>query len=359
MARIGNNLGAQHLQVNIQILATLQDIASILRTKGGSAAGGTFGGPIGGGLGGAIGGTGITRLASLAGAIDLSIRAVRKFSETVQKAAADVTSFTRTQFGLGSSAGTTSAARILGQALGIGDIAGLGASLQAATLTGLGPSIAGRYGIPYRPLELGGAVDRGEVIMKVVEGLRQTARTRGMGAAIGEARTLGGGAENLLPFTLLEDRDMANLREFARLNSEMYSGERLAEVTRFNLALAEFDQTVLSLKTVVLGDAVPAIQALTVALHHLPAALPPPFNTFARMYLNRAKGAELGANTEALNRNTAALETYGPGTFGGGARFRSAIPGAFGVGGPAVHGEVLDRYLRGGTLQFGAYSIGL
>lgn len=342
MARTSGS-GGLDIQIDLQILSTLQDIASILRS-GQSASivpgGGSRGGG-GRGIGGDLGDL-LADLSHFTRVVDDVLRAMRTLGEAVTSVARNLSEFAGAQFGLASSASTTTMAGLLGQSLGISNIAGLGASLHAASLSGLGTSIAGRYGIPYRPIELGGATDRGEIIMKVIEGLRNTAASRGMNAAIGEARTLGGGAENLLPLTLLSPSDMQRLREFAEIQSGMYGQERLTNARQFDLATAELGASVDRAKGLLLYGLVPAIHLLNLAMKSLLAT-----NPFLRAFGQlSAQNAPLDANTQALNRNSASLD-YLAGQFGGGPRARGALPGAFGV--EAGRGDQLDKYLRAGA----------
>lgn len=338
--------GGLDVQIDLQILATLQDIASVLKSGRGASVL-----PGGGGGRGNIGDL-LADLSHFTRVVDDVLRAMRTLGEAVTAVARHLTEFAGTQFGLASSASTTTMAGLLGQALGISNVAGLGASLHAASLSGLGAAIGGRYGIPYRPLEIGGATDRGEIIMKVIEGLRATSRgPGGMNAAIGEARTLGGGAESLLPLTLLSEADLKRLREFAQIQSGMYGQERLAQAVRFDLAMAELGASVDRAKGLLLYGLVPAINILNFAVKTFLAT-----NPFLRAFGQfAARNVPLDANTQAVNQNTAALQ-YAAGLYGGGARTRSAIPGAFGP--TAGAGEHLNNYLRGHAINWGAYSVG-
>lgn len=326
----------------------LSGAASVV--QGLQAAASVLGG-VGGG-GGSVGAT-LLQVGRLNLALGAATAAFAGISVVARQVGQTLQELASTRFGLGSSAGTSAFAQMLGEAVGVRDIAGLGASLQQASLQGLGVSIAGRYGIPYQPSELGGAVDRGDIIMKVIEGLRRTAQTRGMNAAIGEARTLGGGAEQLLPLTLLPPEELARVRELARLHSQMFSPERIVAGVRLNLALAEMNAQFNDMQSLLAG---PLTASLKVVNDFLRGRDLSQILAGGIAGLFGGKGP-MDANTEAVNKNTAALENWGTGAFGGGSRAAGAIPGAFGV--DAGAGKELDRYLRAGAFSIAPSSAGM
>jgi hypothetical protein len=314
-------------QINAQILGTLQDIASVLRTggRGGGGGGGGGGSIIGGAvaLGGGGGGdllAGLSRLTAILATLKLAEQALKSLADGAKAAAANLSEFANQQFGLASSAGTTAIARTLGRALGVGDVAALGAQIHAGTLSPFGIGVAGRYGIPYRPYEIGGATDRGEMLMKVIEGLRATARSAGMNQAIGEARTIG--AESLLPATLLSDKTLQGLREHARLMETIFGPERLAAAVEFQVSMAKLEDTFDATKTLLLAGLIPIIEAVNQKLLHglqILAGIGGASRSQIEAALN-SHARELALNTRELQKLN--------GIYGGGAGARAAMPAA-------------------------------
>lgn len=315
------------------VIGGLDKAASVL----GGASGG---GPGGGGFFGSL----LSSVATLNPAMLAAAGAMAAVSGAANKVADTLQELSQTRFGLGSSGATSALAKLLGEAVGVGDIAGLGASLQQAGLKGLGLAVASSFGISPQPIELGSAVDRGEIIMKVIEGLRRTRETEGLSAAIGKARTLGGGAESLLPFTEPGAGAVLNqVRELARLQAKLYSPENVVAGLRMNVAMAETKAHFTQMALLLTGPINVGLKAINAYLGTGAAF------GLGGLALKLAGGgkAPMDANTEALNRNSAALEAWGAGAFGGGSRLRGAIPGAFGV--EAGRGDQLDKYLRMGA----------
>lgn len=325
------------LRGHAEVVAGLQQVAAVLGGFGTSGGGG------GAGLGSIMLGVGKLNVAlavATAGFAGLST-AVNRVGQTLQELA-------QTRFGLGSSGSTSLLADLLGQAVGINNISGVAAGIHAGTLSGFGIGIAGQFGIPYRPYEIGGATDRGEMLLKVIEGLRQTRLNEGMGAAIGKARTLGSGAEQLLPLTFLSPEEIQNAAKLAQLNAEIYSPERIVAGTRLNLALAELKLSFTELETLIVTALIPGVKLLDYTFKA--STMFAPGIMLARWWANRQ--APLDQNTEALNRNSAEMQKLN-GTYGGGTRTRGAMPSAFGVGA----GFELGQALRSGHVRFGAYSV--
>lgn len=330
---------------NFDVNFTLRGAEAVIGglDKAASVLGGQAGGGGAGGAGGFFGSL-LASVATLNPAMLAAAGAMAAVSGAAHKVADTLQELSQTRFGLGSSGSTSALAKLLGEAVGIGDIAGLGASLQQASLQGLGVSLAARYGIPYQPIELGGAVDRGEIIMKVIEGLRRTRAERGLSAAIGEARTLGGGAEQLLPFTEPGAAPvLAQARELARLQAQLYSPENVVAGLRMNVAFAETKAHFMEMALLLSGPINAGLKAVNV---YLGSGMAFGLGGMALRLFSAGK-APMDANTEAVNRNTAALEAWGAGAFGGGSRLRSAVPGAFSV--DAGRGDQLDKYLRMGA----------
>ena len=246
---------------------------------------------------------------------------------------------------LGSSVGQARGLSLLGSALGIGNVAGSAAALHAATLSFPGIVRAGQLGLPIRPTELGGATDRGDMLITALEGLRSLPQSD----AIATARDLH--IEEWLPVIYLFDEQWQKLRQEMEASSGLFSQERIAQAMSFNLEMARFNQA-LSELAITIGEKI--MPTLTTGLQDVNDLLKGDILSIImrRQYKGEdAQKTALDANTAATNQNTAAMERMGH--FGGGRRFRSALPAAF-----AENGFELNKALRGNAQQFGALPVG-
>lgn len=242
---------------------------------------------------------------------------------------------------LGTSGGTASELSVLGGAFGIRDIRGAAEALHRATLSGQGAAAAGRLGLSINPFE----VDRGDLLLRAIEGLRQTAQgPGGMRQAVLDARALG--LEDWLGVVHLTREQMQRIREIAGQSAALMSPERVAQATLFNSEMTLFNQTLQDL-TVTLGTAfLPKLTEWTRWLTDVVRSLTGTQGT------SNSPQAAMNGLRGAIEQNTATLRQF-QGATGGGIRAASAIPGAYGIGA----GQALQKNLRGLSAKMGAYSV--
>jgi hypothetical protein len=258
---------------------------------------------------------------------------------------------------LGSSASTTAAVRSIGQGLGISDWASGGARLRGALQTGPGMMSAGALGIPYvPPFEIGPAVDEGRLLIRALEGLRKTMETEGKAVALGHARNAG--IDAYFNYVYLSASQRARLMQDQSPAGQIWNEERIRRATQLNFEMQRREQAIGDLKDVFLEKmTMKPMEKLTnfIDLFTKRLSRSPMDDLFHKFYPGaRDGGSPIGANTAAVNRNTEALRDV-QGVFGGGPGARNAIPRAFGPGG----GYKLSEGLRGQTITWGAYSIGM
>jgi hypothetical protein len=260
----------------------------------------------------------------------------------------------RLSLGLGGSAAESGVMRALGRSMGF-DPNALGASLQQNSLQGLGIEAASRMGLPMRPFEIGSATNRADLLIRAIDGLRKTFEKEGMGGAIRDARNLG--IEALLPVLYLQKSQLDALKRDAASGGGMFSFETLARAQQLNWEMTRLNLAWSDLSTSIGVRFIPALQKITSFFTWLTniftsIANSRLFNTYTQQYMRNGGNQSLDENTKATNENTAAMKF---GYFGGGSRFRNGIPAAF----QGQGGQRLNEYLQAGSIQFGAYSIGM
>lgn len=238
---------------------------------------------------------------------------------------------------LGSSNETTSSLSLLGSAIGVSDIRGAAEALHRATISGgLGTATAARYGLEIRPNEIGGATDRGMMLIRALEGLRETRRTRGDSAALADARNLD--LDDWIGLVRIQDELFEKIKAQAIAQAEMYTPERIAAATAFNTEMAILASSFESLKltlTPVVAYLNSWVQAITKIIRFATTG------EWTNGPAQRTLPDAMKSLQSAVQENTSTLRQTA-GMWGGGARFRGAIPAAFGPG----RGHQIDDNLR-------------
>lgn len=256
--------------------------------------------------------------------------------------------FARTQDLLGGTAGDTGALRLIGRVLGVGDVAGAAAGFHQATLSGMGAATAAAYGLPIRPLEIGGATDRAAMLIQALEKLREV-YLRDPSQATADARNLG--LEGFLGVGRLSEGTFRELMGATAERAAFFTPERQRQMAEFNAALELFQMRI---EDLALAITVHVIPALTWALDTIRNIFAPVANgRFQRVGDELHFVESLDANTKATNANTRQLDRM-LGPFGGGPRFQNALPRAFGP----TNGFQLNEAFRQHAIRVGPYALG-
>lgn len=272
----------------------------------------------------------------------------------IHQAASALRAFGRLQDTLGSSAGETAALRIVGRALGLGDIRGMAANLRQNSLSGLGAATATRFGIPIRPNDVGSAANEGDFLLKALQGLRNTFAAagggeRGRSAALADARNLG--IESAIEVIRISDEMWGQILKDAKETQALLGPEHQARAVALSVSMSRLSEKWQFLSVLFQSQFIPILQKVTdgiISLLRFLSALP------GSGVKQGEIDAALNANTSALGQNTRALDNMS-GIYGGGRRARGAIPGAFGPGA----GYALQGALRAHGLRLGYYSVGI
>lgn len=242
---------------------------------------------------------------------------------------------------LGSSAGTTSSLSLMGGALGVSDIRGAAEALHRATLAGgLSTATASRYGLEMRPNEIGNATDRGAMLLQAIEGLRDTMRTRGRGQALSDARNLN--LEDWFGLVEINDQLFQRMKAQAEVSAQLYSPERLAQAMMFNSQLAMMNQSFKDMSMAWGTLLMPYLEAWAKTFEEIAKfGIRLAGGTTDGPASNNSLGQSMESLKSAVQENSSALRQTA-GMWGGGPRFRSAIPAAFGPG----RGHQIDDNLR-------------
>jgi len=270
-------------------------------------------------------------------------------TNATKRAAEAMFAFGQLKDTLGATTGETAALRVIGGALGLGNIRGLAGNVRRASLGGLGAEAASRFGLPISPLDVGSAANEGEILLRALSGLRQTHKTRGFSAALADARNLG--LEDAIQVVRISDEMWAQILRDAQETQRLLGPEHQSRAVQLNLALSRLSEKWEFLKTLLLSALVPALEAVTnglIGFLRLLSAIP------GSGVRQQDIDAALNANTRALNANTRTIEQM-IGIYGGGRRARGALPAAFGPG----NGAFLSEAVRAGTIRLGAYAVSL
>lgn len=225
---------------------------------------------------------------------------------------------------LGGSSGSAASLSALGSGLGISDIRGAAEALHRASLSGLGQITASRYGLPYRPFEIGEATDRSAMLIQAIEGLRATASgPGGFRTALADARNLG--IEDWIGAVHLTGEQFKRFKEIAQETSTLLSPDKIANATMFNAEMDLLNKQFTDLTTTLGNMVIPSLTAFLKGT-----------NDFLRgMRGEQPAGSGLNGSMDALrqsvDQNTSQLQKM-QGFWGGGARARGAIPGGYPLG---------------------------
>lgn len=300
-------------------------------------------GAFGGGSAVSLGSLGsLSQLGIVAGTAAAALVLVAKAADS---AAQNLTQFAHLRDTLGASTGETAQLRLLGQVLGI-NIGSAAESLHRAAISGgLATGTAARYGVSIRPVETGYPTDRGADLLRLIEGLWQTARRQGPGQALVDARNLG--QEELFGVTYLSREQLDRVKQLAAATSALYGPEQITQAYELKFAMAELSVAWTDLVTVIGTAVIPAVSELV--------------KFFADMLrgftgTDAGGGNPLNQSMQQLSRsvqdNSTALR-YMTGIYGGGERARHALPGAYGPG----NGMYLSEALRQHAIRLGAQAI--
>jgi hypothetical protein len=348
MARMSAG-GSLDLQIDMQILEELRNIASILRSQTGIGSGGGGGGAALGG--GASFGATWQRLSSLAHVstiIDAVLRAFDKLAHAATEVAGHLAGFSQVRNALGSSGGTTALLGLLGGTLGV-DMAAVAMRSLEATRSGLGAAAGARAGLAPQ-FDIGTFADRGRRVEILLEEMVRINKSQGAGAARAFAQQAGIG--EAFDYLQISKATLDALRARAKIEEEMYSPERIRLAYEYNAKLAlvhsQWSKFVASLG----GAFLPRVNKI-LDFWNQPVAHPlfPNSGDDPGRSTQPARAA-MNAQTEATKQNTMELRRL-QGVYGGGARARSAIPAAFGPG----YGFFIQDNLRAHTIKLGAYAI--
>lgn len=286
----------------------------------------------------------LAKLGLVAGTAAASLALVAKAADT---AAENLTQFAHLRDILGSTSGETAQLRLLGQVLGI-NVGSAAQALHAAAISGgIATGTAARYGVSIRPVEVGNPTDRGGDLLKVMEGLWQTARSQGSGQALVDARNLH--QEDLFGVTYLSREQLDRVKELAAATSALYGTEQITQAYELKFAMAELSTAWTDLTTVIGTQVLPVV---TDVIQFFAEGL--------RSLTGGGDGATAGTpmarSMDELNRTMQENNTvlrYMTGVYGGGDRARHALPAAYGPG----NGMYLSDALRQHAIRLGAQTI--
>jgi hypothetical protein len=288
------------------------------------------------------------KAAAIAAVVVAVVVALKKFVGAILDAARALVEFGQLQARLGSNAGTTAFLKTIGGALGV-DVGGASARVRNAVGSGLGAAAGIRAGIQPGQLDLGSAVDQGQMLVKALMLVRDQFRAGDASGALATARNLD--IEDLYQFVYLTNEQIKQLQSDAVTKGGIFGQETIARAVQLRFAVSRLSEQWESLKTLFLYAFIPVLEVLTSWIASIVrglSSLPGVGGQFAG--LNQA----LNQSTQALNQNTAELRAMN-GISGGGPRTRGAIPGAFGPGG----GFWLQNALHSHAVRLGALSVGV
>lgn len=288
------------------------------------------------------------KAAAIAAVVVAVIAALKKLVSAVLDAAKALMEFGQLQARLGSNAATTAFLKTVGGALGV-DVGGASARVRNAVGSGLGAAAGIRAGIQPGQLDLGSAVDQGQMLIKALMLVRDQFQGGDASGALATARNLD--IEDLYQFVYLTNEQIKQLQSDAVTKGGIFGQETIARAVQLRFAVSRLSEQWESLKTLLLYAFIPVLDVLTnwiASIIRGLSSLPGIGGAFAGM--NQA----LNQSTQALNQNTAELRAMN-GISGGGARTRGAIPGAFGPG----SGFWLQNALHGHAVRLGAFSVGV
>ncbi len=248
--------------------------------------------------------------------------------------------FARMQLSLASGAGSTATVMALSKQFGISDPAGLGAAIHNASKSGLGSSVANKYGLDFNQIDVGSATDRGQLLIKTIEGLKRTIKEEGLSQATAEARALG--AESLLPAAMAPTSQLENIKRMGEA-----SGALTKSLHMFGYAWTDLMERI---KGFFITIFTPFLKMATKLMHFTARAL-------ALLTGNLAGLVDLEKSLNDLERetreNTNQLRQMN-GTYG--SQRAGKAMGAFGVGAGT---QINRQMMNGAAARFGNYSVSL
>lgn len=307
------------------------------------------------GAGGGIGalGSGISaasRMGAFNSALGVAAAAVGALATATRQASAALSGFGRLRDTLGSSSSETALLRVLGGAVGVGDIRGLASRVRAAGSSGLGAAQMAQLGFGPQQ-DIGRAVNEGQILLAVMRDIRETFK-RNPSEALARARNFG--AEELVELGRIGEREFGKMLEEAKEIERTYSPARLEAARQFNREMERMGRTMERIK---IGLATPALGA---ANRFIEQPFKGPGHAIG-FSIGEAIGRWLSGNKDAVKENTQATRDLSSqlriqnGFYGGGGRLRSALPGAFGPGG----GFQVAKQGRAHAIRLGAYSVSM
>jgi len=272
----------------------------------------------------------------------------------------------------------TAMMRLLGRAGGF-DATGAGRSFLSGARSGpMGTLGALSLGVPLAPNNITGRFDEAQIFLQAMD---RASSMSARSAGSGELQLARLGRDDLA-FLLPVWKDIRREVEgAAQAQAQAYSPEALARGIKFNAQLAILQGHFQALATTLGTMLIPYIDLWVRALGSVASALtgisqwteknlPQALNVATGGLSGALKGlwdafhpggqkAAMDANTAAVRDNTYAVKDLQRGVFGGGARARGAIPGAF-QGGISYDGHSAIRDVYGHhAARLGAYAIGL
>jgi hypothetical protein len=312
---------------------------------------------LGQGLGGALGSAELVgKLALFAGGVALAAKAVMAFAQIVSDSVETLGGVGRLQAQLGSSFATTGLLRSIGGALGV-DMGSLSERIRAASNDGgLGTAAAMRSGIRPGQLDLGSAVDQGQMVMQAIHRIRELYQSGDKSGALAEARALK--APELYQSVYLTNEQIERMTAQVQRNGGIFSEEAVARAGRLRGEVQMLSNEWEAFTTMIGEVAIPFLTAglekVNAFLSHKTTNPFGPQGVLAAPSDFKAHAQAMQGHTQALSQQTAALRNM-QGIYGGGNGARLSIPQAYGPGG----GYYVSDALRAHAIRWGAFSMGL
>ena len=236
----------------------------------------------------------------------------------------------------GGSGGQIGALGSLFGALGMdaGGVAGVARQLrEQVPAGGLGAAAGSALGLGFRPVGVGTPPNEARMLLDAIHGLRAMSPE--------QARLTAERLPSLAPFLQLRDALPETIERLESMASEMdrlASPEARASAMEFNL---QMQQLKLTFDELVVGVGSKVLPSINLFLESLQGTMKDwTWNPFSAEFWRlggdeKGRGSKGGksaqdANTEAMERNTQAIEIFNKGIYGGGRRARRAIPGGIG-----------------------------
>jgi hypothetical protein len=297
-------------------------------------------------------------VATLGGGAIKAAQAIYQMTEASAKAAQQ---FASLQFSTGSTGRETGQIGALGGALGMSpaEVGGLSAQLQQAITTDpISMNEAARAGVNNMAPRGFGQVDEGQNLLKIADYLRSI---KSDSDAIQAARRLGPVGEALLPARQMSDDQWRQVQASSATTADINGSDQLRKAANFNSASYLWKQALDNLWGAVSSGTMAGftqfLNAAATGINNIAEVVRRnPWLQGALVGLTPAGvlgpgGSATQKNTEALDRNTKAVNDAFPGSYGHGDNTSRAVPSAFGYGnGFALH----QQLMQSGALTLGA-----